>query len=265
LNEPLPAESISKMKDPDSDIKSFIQPYSSFGGQPPELDNRFYQRVSERLRHKERSVSLWDYERMVLEQFPELYKVKCISHSAYGFEEDNGDTTTAEFAPGYVSVLVVPDLHNQNHQNPLEPRVSLGKLEEIKRFLKRRTSPFAAEKISVLNPQFEQIEIELSAEFNGDSDEEFNKKRLNKDLIRFLSPWAFGDPGAFSFGDSIHRSVLLNFVKNLSYVNVVMNFKMNHYAGSKTLRDITVAQASTARSVLTSAVSHTYMERSACK
>jgi hypothetical protein len=54
-------------------------PYSSFGGRETEDTTEFYQRVSERLRHKERAITIFDYERLVLESFPEVYKVECVN------------------------------------------------------------------------------------------------------------------------------------------------------------------------------------------
>ena len=43
----------------------------------------FYTRVSERLRHKDRAINLWDYERLILEAFPQIYKAKCLKHTCY--------------------------------------------------------------------------------------------------------------------------------------------------------------------------------------
>ena len=36
----------------------------------------YYTRVSERLRHKNRAIQLWDYEHLILQNFPHLYRVK---------------------------------------------------------------------------------------------------------------------------------------------------------------------------------------------
>ena len=50
----------------------------SFGGRPPETPATYPARLGERLRHKERAVQPWDYERLVLERFPPLWMVRAL-------------------------------------------------------------------------------------------------------------------------------------------------------------------------------------------
>ncbi|MBL7803258.1 MAG: hypothetical protein JNL02_05950, partial [Saprospiraceae bacterium] len=82
---PLPAGSLAKLRAADANVKQVQQPYDSFGGRAAEDaggdKNAFYRRAAERLRHKGRAIAPFDYERLVLEAFPEIYKVKCISHA----------------------------------------------------------------------------------------------------------------------------------------------------------------------------------------
>src|SRR6185369_6298311 len=70
LSEPLPAGSIAKLTEADPLVKTVTQPYDSFGGREPEAEKHYYLRVSEQLRHKGRAIQKWDYERLVLENFP---------------------------------------------------------------------------------------------------------------------------------------------------------------------------------------------------
>ncbi|MCG8696949.1 MAG: hypothetical protein MI922_02755, partial [Bacteroidales bacterium] len=69
---------ISKMIDRLATVKGVSQPYGSFNGKPEETDIAFYTRVSERLRHKQRAVTIWDYEHLILQEFPSVYKIKCL-------------------------------------------------------------------------------------------------------------------------------------------------------------------------------------------
>ncbi len=73
---PLPVGSITKFKVPIAGISGVRQLYTSRGGRAAEEDSLFYTRVSERLRHKRRALSAWDYERLVLAQFPEVLQGK---------------------------------------------------------------------------------------------------------------------------------------------------------------------------------------------
>lgn len=77
----LPAGSIAKLSAPVAAIAKVQQPFASFDGKHREVGKEFYTRVSERLRHKGRAVTAWDYEHLVLDRFPSVYKVKCITHT----------------------------------------------------------------------------------------------------------------------------------------------------------------------------------------
>jgi hypothetical protein len=107
LDKALPAGTVSKLKIPDSAVKKIAQPYASFGGRAKEKEDTFYVRVSERLRHKNMAITIWDYEHLVLENFPQVYKAKCLNHT----RTENPETGAPEYnevAPGYVTLITIP-------------------------------------------------------------------------------------------------------------------------------------------------------------
>lgn len=256
----LPADSITKTDPKDPDIKSVSQPYSSFGGKMQEQETAFYTRVSERLRHKNRGITIWDYERLVLEAFPSVYKVKCINHSTYNYTGDGLTIPGSEFAPGYVTLIVIPNLQNKNAVNPLEPRASLGTLTEISDTIRQHISPFAAERIRVINPLYEKIQVDFKVTFRTGYDRGYYETQLNEDIIGFLSPWISGESRDILFGGQIHKSVILNFVEELDYVDYVREFRMNQFIPMPTTEelriDINEAVASSARTVFVSHDQH---------
>ncbi len=67
----IPAKTISKLVESNPAVKTITQPFDSFNGRTRETDEHFYVRVSERLRHKQRAITIWDYEHILLEQFPQ--------------------------------------------------------------------------------------------------------------------------------------------------------------------------------------------------
>lgn len=261
----LPADTIAKLKVKKAEVKSITQPYASFGGKVKESDNEFYRRISERLRHKERGIAIWDYERMILQEFPEIYKAKCISHSTYDYKGENNNLINSEFAPGYVTVIVVPELKNQNAVDPLKPRVSLNTLDNIKTFLNKYNSPFAAEKLKVINPLFERIQVKFYVEFHKGYDRGYYENQLKQDIIEYLSPWAFQEGKDVVFGGKIHRSVILNFIEERVYVDYLTDFEMNHIIDdSNILYNVEEAIATTARSILVSNDTHEILTTSSC-
>ncbi|HYE56600.1 MAG TPA: baseplate J/gp47 family protein, partial [Chitinophagaceae bacterium] len=175
LLSPLPAMTISKLKEPVAAIKKIEQPYASFGGRPLEADGHFYTRVSERLRHKQRAINIWDYEHIVLEAFPHIHKVKCLNHTRY-----EPGLVYNEIAPGHVTIITIPQLHNQNAINPLRPYTNRSDLENIKLYLKKYISCHV--QLHVENPRFEEVRMELSVKFFPGFDETYYTELLQQEM-----------------------------------------------------------------------------------
>ena len=74
LAQTLPAGSLAKLKTPQAEIKKLEQPYAGFGGTPTESGEHLTRRAAERLRHRNRCITSWDYERMLLEAFPGVHQ-----------------------------------------------------------------------------------------------------------------------------------------------------------------------------------------------
>jgi hypothetical protein len=248
---PLPPGRVSKLLIPDPAVKGISQPFPSFGGRGAEPPAAFYTRVSERLRHKDRAIDLWDYERLILEAFPQVYKAKCLNHTCYE-PNDAGTGIYRELAPGHVTIVTIPKLHAQQQRDPLKPYTSLGVLQDIKAFLEKRTNCFA--QLHVKNPQFEAIRARFAVRLRDGFDETFYTLQLKQAITRFLSPWAFADAGAPTFGGKVYKSVLINFVEEQSYVDYVTDFQMfrDRPSGPGT-EDLDEAAGSTAASILVAA------------
>jgi len=252
LAAPLPAKTISKFMDSRAAIKTVSQPYNSFDGQLPENNHQFYRRISERLRHKNRAICIWDYERLVLDKFPSLYKVKCLNHTNI--------LQNKEIAPGFVSISVIPDLRNRNAADKIEPRVPVGMLDEIKAFLKEKTNLFVAspnepDYLQVVNPLYEPIKISCCVRFYEGYDPAYYKYVLNTDLRNFLAPWANNANSEISFGSVYHKSAILNFIERRKYIDVVLGFKAEHFTDDLILipgNDADRISPTTSRSILTS-------------
>jgi len=242
---------ISKLKVPDAAIKKVNQPFDSFGGRGKEISEDFYRRISERLRHKDRAITLWDYERIILEAFPKIYKAKCLNHTEYEPSE-SGAGIYRELAPGHVTIVTVPNQEQQNIRNPLRPYTSLGTLLEIELFLKKRLSCFV--QLHVRNPKFEEVKTEFKVRFYEGFDDTFYVKKLQEDITKFLSPWAFPGGGSPSFGGKIYKSVLVNFIEEQSSVDYIADFKLRHKPGGSSVfsKDLNAVEASTAVSILVS-------------
>ena len=209
----LPAKKIGKLLESMAKVKAVTQPFASFGGRPKEKDKTYFIRVSERLRHKDRAVTLWDYEHLVLERFPQIHKVKCLNHMS----------ANSEIAPGHVKVVVIPNLANLNAVNILQPAVSNILRDEIREFLEERCSTFV--KLRVDNPRYEQLKVKADVTFHKGCDEGYYNKQLSDDIKNFLTPWE-KNIEKIQFHEKLHSSVILNFIEERKYVDYISNFSV---------------------------------------
>jgi hypothetical protein len=217
LQSGLPAETITRLDKRNRAIKQVLQPYRSFGARQREQDEAFFHRSAERLRHRNRGGLSWDYERLVLDAFPEVFKVKCLPN------------TDAEGNPraGEVALVIVPDLRSHELANPLEPRANAVVMGRIRDFLDSGlTSPFA--KLHAIHPIYERLRVEASVVFRSGLDAGYYARKLDEDLIRYLSPWAFDDGEDIVFGARIHRSEILAFIEELEYIDYITKLELYH-------------------------------------
>ena len=245
LESSLAPESITKVIDRPALIKAVQQPYSSFGGKPEESDEAFYTRISERLRHKQRAVTIWDYEHLILQEFPEIYKVKCLNHSRFKSGK------LKELAPGYVTVIVAPDLKNKNLFNRLQPRVSQNTLSEVEQYINKYVSLHVH--FDAANPVYEEVKLEFDVLFRKGYDVNFYTKKINDDIIKFLSPWAYEETAEIDFGGTLYTSIIIDYLEHLEYVDFISNFKMFHESQPTAQK---VISASNSAAILVSVEQH---------
>ena len=215
-----PKETVSKSFASLNGVKKIKQPYASFGGKLTESDTFLYQRLSERLRHKNRAITSWDYEHIILQEFPEVYRVKTLNHYRY-------DTQLSNVAAGYVSLIVVAKSSPTENIN-WKPLLSLNKMLQIKEFVKTISSPHA--RICVKPPKPEKVELHFKVRFHKTAgmDSRLYLKQLVQTINEFLSPWAY-DAAEVQFANSIEFSTLIQLVDNQPYVDYITDFNVTQY------------------------------------
>ncbi len=214
LENGLEAGNISKLITRVPQIKSVAQPYNSFDGKYQEADEAFYRRVSERLRHKNRAVTLWDYEQLILQQFPDVYKVKCLNHTS----------DTSYMAPGHVTLVVLPNTTNKNAFDIYQPRVSRATLGRVQDYVNSLNTMHVTAK--VINPEYKETAIKVSVKFFEEYDDAFYSKQLDEDIKKYISPWAFADSEDVSFNSKFNRNLLINYLEQLYYVDYIDELKV---------------------------------------
>jgi hypothetical protein len=222
---PLPAQSITKLTQPDPNVIKIAQPYPSFGGSAPEASGDAYMtRVSERLRHKGRAIQAWDYERLVLQQFPQVLRVKCINHSYY--LDSGAYKYDFPMAPGNILVAVLPDPTQLTVANALQPSVPASMLQDITTFLQTMQSPFV--NVTVVGPRYEPVTICATVEFGENENGNARAAQLEQLLQGLLAPWLGGDLDEFGFGQPVYVSDVVDLIQSQSYVVNLTSLTINH-------------------------------------
>jgi hypothetical protein len=226
----LPPGSIVGLQVADAAIATVTQPYASFGGRPAEDARGYNNRVSELLRHKDRAINGWDYENLVLEQFPEIRKAICLSHI----------DVDGRMAPGYLLLTVIPRMRASDRARGQMTRVSAGLLDDITRFIQNRCATFV--KVKVTNAVEERILVSAGIKLKrGYDDHNFYLNKLNQSLRKMLSPWYYQDDLSAGIAVKVFASTIIEFIDNQPYVDFVSNFRvfqvkegkiMNAQAGS---------------------------------
>ena len=187
-----------------------------FGGRPAESRSARNVRIGERLRHKNRASLPMDYEQLILEQFPQIYKVKC-------FNSISSKSTSAK--PGHVLIVVVPNSGAAPSENCAHSMIDAQLLGQIREYVKNLCSEFVD--IEVRNPVYEQVQVRCTVKFVNRISEGVDITRLNRHISDYMCPWK---PGGYQarFGWKIRQQEIESYIRSLSYIEYVTDFSMLH-------------------------------------
>jgi hypothetical protein len=201
---------------PIAGVRSIKQAYKAFGGRAEESKNKRKVRIAERLRHKNRALTPRDYEQLVLERFPEIYKVKCFSSISSKHDAIN---------PGHVLIVVVPEELANTGGTCSCALINTRQLEQIKTYVKNLCPMFV--QIEVRNPIYEKVQVRCTVKFVDEISAGVNINRLNQQISDYICPWEA--PGYKArFGWSIRQRDIESYIRSLDYIEFVTNFSMLH-------------------------------------
>jgi hypothetical protein len=207
----LPADSVTGLETEVPGILTVAQPLPTYEGRPAEAASDFHQRVSEVLRHKNRAITPWDMERMLLRRFDWLANVRVFGHAGH---EDH-------VAPGQVVVAAIPAIRATDvfYQPVLDP----GQMLRMEEYLREVSSPFA--RITVRNPSYEYLWIKARVVLDS-GEVGATLKRLHADLLAHVCPWFHGQPQWAMNMPPLKRSELLGHLQSRPYIRFVTGFSV---------------------------------------
>jgi hypothetical protein len=220
----IPAGRIQGTRATIAGLRKVSQPSESFGGKAGETPLYLKTRICERLRHKNRAVLPWDYERLILERFPAVFKVKCFSAM---------DSNVPEMQrPGHVLIVVVPRMMESRQDDNFTPMMNSVELDRIREFVRKLTSPFV--EIEVRNPSYEWIQVRCAVKLASGAEAQrgYYLNKLNRVITDFISPWRETGYKA-RFGWCVRRADIESHILGQEYVDFVTRFSMLHITWDK--------------------------------
>lgn len=210
----LPPDTIKRTRQTIAGITGISQMTRSCGGVPAENLAQLRTRISERLRHKNRALTPLDYEMLILEKFPHIYKVKCFAN----LRSDRHQP----ICPGHLLIIPIPH-PSINSTQDYKPCFDGHLMLAIKEFIE----PLTPERVQVAveNPVYEEIQVRCAVQLKKGLHTGRHHNLLNQALCDYLSPWqAHGN--AVHFGWSISEQAIKSFIHNLDYIEHVTDFSL---------------------------------------
>lgn len=172
--DPLPAGSIRDSQKNMPGIISIRQPRSGGKGVGRESFNSMYFRTSNQLLFRNQPVTPEDYERMVLEKFPQIDKVKCFP----------GCDTKNNGRKGVVTLAVM-----QKKKDDTFPLCSYDLLFDIEKEISQYTNPFVL--VDAINPVFEEVMLRCYLKLKSGVSTNLFQKEIKRRIANYIAPWIY--------------------------------------------------------------------------
>ncbi|WCT10022.1 hypothetical protein [Mucilaginibacter jinjuensis] len=196
----LASNAITKLQTLVPQIATVVQPFPSFGGKPAENETGMNQRVSSRLKTKDRAVNAEDYYRLIKHQNPEIYYSKAVFNKV--------TRTTNVYLVKRSRTDVDPDAY--------KPMITECKEASISKFLNERASTFAG--VTVSNFNFLCVCITATITIDTGFEPKGLQKTINDALNLFLSPWIISDQVQLTIDQGITDTIVAKFLRSINGV-----------------------------------------------
>lgn len=173
-------------------VQAVSNPRAADGGADGENLDEVYRRGPQTLRHRRRALSVQDYEALACEASPGVAVARALPATA-----PNGRP-----APGWVTVIIVPQSHESEPQPSLELRDAVHA-----HLLARAPATLAPERLAVIGPTYLPIGVSAAVVPYVLGESGAVEEAVRAALARFLHPLTGGPEGrGWAFGRAVYLS-----------------------------------------------------------
>jgi hypothetical protein len=195
---------------------------ASYSGREKENREERLMRASEYASHRGRAVTARDYERIVLQAFPDIAKVKWLP-----------SVNVKNDAKGVITLVVVPRRSKKNEEKYQTPLATSRQILNVEQYLSGLVSAYVTD-VDVINPLYEEVIVRCSVIFKKTSLEALCHTRLTNLLDSLIAPWqkTCGQPAfdcPLDMADIRQELLKQEFVEEIKHFSmVVVSEKAEH-------------------------------------
>ncbi|NET24637.1 putative baseplate assembly protein [Okeania sp. SIO1I7] len=196
-------------------VDKVINHQAAAGGAEAETLNSLIERAPREIRHRQRAVTLEDYEDLAKLASPEVIRAKCIPLTNLKVNPlDTGELL------GAVSVIIVP------RSTAAKPLPSLELINRVQDYLETRGSPTV--NISVVGPLYVRVSITVEIALISLEGGSQVAQAVEQKLASFLHPLTGGFEGmGWDFGREPYKSDFYRLLEGIAGVDHVRNLEVD--------------------------------------
>ncbi|KUI96886.1 baseplate J/gp47 family protein [Vibrio sp. MEBiC08052] len=175
-------------------LAGVVQPFASVGGRAQESEPVFRERVSQRLKTKDRAVADWDYILLTKQACPSLFHVRHLP----------------EKASGCVHLGVVQSYPSAQIAHAFRPVVPRDQIQQIIARLMQSTS--AMTQVRVTNLLYEPVSVVATVVIRETTNASDLLNALHQGVNLYLSPWIAAEQQQYRLGDGLSRTAVTRFL-----------------------------------------------------
>ncbi|HEX8845929.1 MAG TPA: putative baseplate assembly protein [Pyrinomonadaceae bacterium] len=225
-----PDGAITQLKTTVPYVESVTNQLAADGGANAETPDSLKERTPRTVRHRDRAVTIQDYEDLTMLASGEVGRVRCVP--LFDLEKNSLAMKDEEKEPGTVSLIIVP------RSKDASPTPSIELIDRVRAYMDARRSPTA--KLVIVGPAYVEISVEVEValrSMEGASEVELAVARA---LTSFLHPLTGGwDGKGWYFGTQPHTSALYSLIEAVAGVGHVRSLTVTPEVGGElTIKDV---------------------------
>lgn len=227
-----PAGTITELKTTIPYIDGVSNAEPAAGGANGESRASLIRRGPRSIRHRDRAVTVQDYEDLAMLASPEVARVKC-----FPLQDLAVELNLSKMKTGVVSLVVVPD------SSAAKPYPSLELLDVVRSYLEPRRAVEVV-RLVIVGPEYVRVTVEAEVVPESPATVGHLEANVADALSRFLHPLTGGAEGAgWSFGRTPHPSDIYAVIESVAGVGYVRSLKLDAVAEAKDKKSTAASKA----------------------